>query len=128
MDEERTYRLRWMNTNPELLADLIALEALDRDKALAIKRRAVTYLGIEIREGETPYDAWLRHLCAPSIQDWRRPSSRIPRWRVSISPSREDFRTSGCMVADAMRFSAGKRRFACGTICLRKSNSPRERR
>ncbi|MEW6210616.1 MAG: hypothetical protein AB1631_19790 [Acidobacteriota bacterium] len=76
MEEERTFKLRWLELSPDLFCASVLAEAMNKTSIPSWKRRAVERLGIEIRDGETPSDAWLRAMCGENGIEFTEPVDR----------------------------------------------------
>lgn len=72
--DEKQIEIRYFDIDSE--AALLGDALLPRDRMDAFKRKAVEQLGITIREGETPLQAWMRAMHEENELPYSQPAHR----------------------------------------------------
>jgi hypothetical protein len=75
-EEEKTIRLRWLDTDSKLACETLLCDALNPTFMQRWKRRALERLGIQMRDGESASDAWLRTMCEENGLEFKKPVDR----------------------------------------------------
>ena len=70
---EKEIRLRYLEVDGEMMRAIILAEVLAKEQVEEVKRKALEKLGIRLRDGEKPSDAWLRAMCEENGFEFGKP-------------------------------------------------------
>ena len=78
-------KLRWIATEG-LENKLFLADVFEAERSRQLKRRALERMGIQVRDGESPSDAWLRAMCEENGLEFRLPVPEELRRAIFETP------------------------------------------
>ena len=70
---EKEIKLRYLEVDAKMLEATIVAEMWAKEQMEEARRKALQNLGIELRDGEKPSDAWLRAMCEENGFEFSKP-------------------------------------------------------